>query len=220
MLEKYKDKNLLILGAGQSTIDVNWKNLDYDYIWTCNDFFICDELLDDKIDLCVLGYTQDLYDERLVSRVLKDKTLVMIEPLHYREKIHSMELEDFTKKVDVYKMDIPSDRNLAGAAARLVSLGLLVEAKNVYFAGLDGFNKDFSNFHAFTKHVGLKDTDTRREWKIYYDGFIKCFKYYLNFDYSRLQNLGEGYDYNIGTEISKEYFPLRKEVKEAISEKN
>ena len=66
----------------------------------------------------------------------------------------------------------------------------------------------------------MKDTDTRREWEIYYDGFIKCFKYYLNFDYSRLQNLGEGYDYNIGTEISKKYFPLRKEVKEAISEKN
>ena len=61
MLEKYKDKNLLILGAGQSTIDVNWKNLDYDYIWTCNDFFICDELLDDKIDLCVLGYTHLLF---------------------------------------------------------------------------------------------------------------------------------------------------------------
>ena len=31
----------------------------------------------------------------------------------------------------------------------------------------------------------------------------------LNFDYSKLQNLGEGFDYNIGTEISSEYFPLR-----------
>jgi hypothetical protein len=220
MLDKYKNKNILVLGAGQSTIDVNWKNLNYDYIWSCNDFFICDKLLDSRLDLCVLGYTQNLYDTTLIDRVLRDKTLVMIEPLHYREKIHSTELNDFADRVDVYKMDILSDRNVAGAAARLVSLGLLVDAKNIYFAGLDGFNKDFTNFHAFTKHVGLKDTDTRREWKIYYDGFIKCFKYYLNFDYSRLQNLGEGYDYNIGTEISKEYFPLRKEVKDAIDEKN
>jgi len=32
----------------------------------------------------------------------------------------------------------------------------------------------------------------------------------------RLQNLGEGLDYNLGSRISKRFFPLRPEVYEAI----
>ena len=93
----------------------------------------------------------------------------------------------------------------------------MCHSKNVYFAGVDGFNKSFTNKHAFTEHIGLKDTDTRREYSIYYEGFIKCFKQYLKDDYSKLQNLGEGYDYNNGSEISKQYFPLKKEIYEIIS---
>ena len=72
------------------------------------------------------------------------------------------------------------------------------------------------NKHAFTKHIGLKDTDTRREYSIYHEGFIKCFEQYLEDDYSKLQNLGEGYDYNNGSEISKKYFPLRNDIHEKI----
>ena len=34
--------------------------------------------------------------------------------------------------------------------------------------------------------------------------------------YERLQNLGERFDYNIGTPISKKYFPLTKEVYDKI----
>ena len=86
----------------------------------------------------------------------------------------------------------------------------------VYFAGVDGFNTTFTNKHAFTEHIGLKDTDTRREHSIYYDGFIKYFNHLLELDYLKLQNLGEGYDYNIGSEISSKFFPLKNEVYEAI----
>ena len=58
--------------------------------------------------------------------------------------------------------------------------------------------------------------DTRREYSIYYEGFVKCFEQYLEDDYSKLQNLGEGYDYNNGSEVSKKYFPLRKDIYEKI----
>ena len=49
-----------------------------------------------------------------------------------------------------------------------------------------------------------------------FDDFIKCFEQYLEDDYTKLQNLGEGFDYNCGTIISKQYFPLKKDVYEAI----
>ena len=109
----------------------------------------------------------------------------------------------------------------AGAAFRLVLLAAESRASQIYFAGLDGFNEDFSNKHAFTKHVGLKDTDTRRDWSgsiySYTNVFTEAYKYltYLP-GYMRFQNLGEGFDYNLGTEVSENRFPLTRETKKLI----
>ena len=169
--------------------------------------------------MVTLGYNVNLYDKKLHKKLTEDSPLTLIETHHYREKIHSKELKDFSSKFDVHQIHIPLD-SLAGAASRLVKLALMCDAKKVYFAGVDGFNKTFTNKHAFTGHVGLKDTDTRREYSIYYEGFMKFYKHLLNFDYSKLQNLGEGFDYNNASEISEEYFPLSEETKRLIYEKN
>ena len=215
MLDKFTDKTILILGAGTSTLDAKWENLDYDYIWSCNDFYISKRLENTKIDLITVAYNTDIMNENFQKRLLKDNPMILIEPHHYREKVESEELKKFSSKFNVFWVDIPLD-SIAGAAARLVKLALMCNAKNIYFAGVDGFNKKFTNKHAFTEHVGLKDTDTRREYSIYYEGFIKFFEHLLQFDYSKLQNLGEGFDYNNGSEVSEKHFPLRKEVYEKI----
>ena len=215
MLDKFINKNILILGAGTSTLDVKWENLDYDYVWSCNDFYISERLSDTKIDLALISYNTDIENTSFRDRLRRDDTMILIEPHHYREKVHSKELKEFSSKFDVFWVDIPLN-SIAGAAARLVKLALMCSAKNIYFAGVDGFNKDFSNAHAFTGHIGLKDTDTRREYEIYHEGFINCFEQYLDSDYSCLQNLGEGFDYNCGTKISKKHFPLRTEIYEKI----
>ena len=47
-------------------------------------------------------------------------------------------------------------------------------------------------------------------------GWEDFYKQLLQFDYSKLQNLGEGFDYNNGTTISKEYFPLDEEIRKKI----
>jgi len=215
MLDKYINKNILVLGAGTSTLDTKWENLDYDYVWTCNDFYLSDRLVDTNIDLTLVSYNTDISDVRLHDRLHRDNPLVLIEPHHYREKINSLELKKFSSEFDVFLIDIPLN-SIAGAAARLVKLALMCNPKTVYFAGVDGFNKEFSNLHSFTLHKGLKDTDTRRDYEIYYKGFIECFEQYLQDDYTKLQNLGEGFDYNCGTDVSKKYFPLKKEIYEVI----
>ena len=33
-MDKYSGKKILIIGGGTSTLDVNWENLDYDFVWT------------------------------------------------------------------------------------------------------------------------------------------------------------------------------------------
>ena len=50
----YTGKSILIVGGGTSTLDRNWDKLDYDFLWTCNDFYKNDKVLSKKIDLYIL----------------------------------------------------------------------------------------------------------------------------------------------------------------------
>lgn len=225
-----QDCNVLILGGGTSTLDVKWENLPYDRIWTCNDFYLEERLLDVPIDLYLIGYTTDLTSEVLIEKIKKDQPYLLLEPTHMRGKEASKEMVDFWNACgnpmfiqsdiqNVLEKDAPGSKS--GAMFRLIQLALQMRAQQIWFAGFDGFNKDFSNAHAFTKHVGLKDTDTRRDWdgsemsyvNVFQEAY-KAFTYYRN--YHLLQNLGEGFDYNLGTPISKQHFPLTQSTIEKI----
>jgi len=225
----YTNKNILVVGGGTSTLDTQWENLDYKYLWTCNDFYLEQRLLDQQIDLYMLGFTTDITNEVLIEKLKKDKPFVFYEPVYYRGKQNSPEFKKFRDAIGVpiYNMEIPyhdthySPGQKAGAAFRLIQLALMTYAKNVYFAGFDGFNKEFSNIHAFTKHKGLKDGDTRRDWDgtqlSYVNVFTEAYKYLAAMPNSRrLQNLGEGFDYNLGTKISKKFFPLREDIAKLV----
>ena len=38
-VDKFQDKKILVMGSGPSVNELNWENLDYDGIVTCNNFF-------------------------------------------------------------------------------------------------------------------------------------------------------------------------------------
>ena len=229
--EKYKDKKILILGGGTSTLDAKWENLDYDYLWTCNDFYLEPRVLNTDIDLYLLAYNVDLKHPDLLSKLQDSNTQVVLETLHYRGKQYSQSFKEFSQSIGipVYAMDLfnvtkdVSSAGYSGAMFRLIATALLLQAEQVMFAGFDGFNEQFTNIHAFTKHPGLKPTDTRRTFRgdkrAYYEVFIQAYEYFTKLpNYNRLQNLGEGFDYNIGTPVSREYFPLHPEIKKLIHE--
>lgn len=226
--KKYTKKDILIVGGGTSTNDVRWENLikPETFIWTCNDFYLNERVLAQYVDLYQLAYTTELKDIKLTSYLRKVRPFTYYEFDHYRNKWQTEEFaqfqEDIGYAVPGMKIDIGeitySPGQKSGAVLRLIMLALATHAKNIYFVGFDGFNKNFSNVHSFTGHKGLKDTDTRRDWTTdYYDVFMQAYLLLAKYDNQhRLQNLGEGFDYNIGTEVSKKYFPLRKEIYEAI----
>lgn len=224
-VEKYKDKSILIIGGGTSTLDVNWESIDYDYIWTCNDFFLEDRVASKDIDLYLLAFTTP-FDSKLIDTLKDSNTSVFYEPNFYRSKQNTPQFRDFKKEagIKVFEMNIPfhdhlhQDGQKAGAAFRLIQLAMITEASKINFVGFDGFNKEFTNKHAFSKHIGLKESDTRRDWKSgYHKVFMEAFNYLVKLEgFERLQNLGEGYDYNLGSEISKEHFPLDEKVLEVL----
>ena len=228
---KYTNKDILIIGGGTSTLDRKWENIvkPDTFIWTCNDFYLNDRVRKQNIDLYQLAYTTDLTDERLIKKLRENKPFIYYEVDHYRSKNQTNEFKRFEEKLGtgIPGMNIdmgdffyqPAQKS--GAVLRLILLALVTNAKNIYFVGFDGFNKEFSNAHAFTGHIGLKDTDHRRD----YDGtalsYVNVFTDAYNFlannkTCKRLQNLGEGLDYNLGTPVSKKWFPLRPEIYEAV----
>lgn len=225
-LEHFFKKKILVVGGGTSTLDTKWENTDWDFLWTCNNFYKEERVLNQKIDLYMLGHQTDITSKSLINKLKTDRPFTFFEPVYYRGKQHTIEFKEFQQAIGypVYSMEIPyadtqySVAQKAGATFRLIQLALMTNASYINFVGFDGLNKEFSNVHAFDKHVGLKDTDTRRDWKTgYYDVFVEAFKYLNSMsDSHRLQNLGEGFDYNLGSEISSKYFPLKKELYETI----
>lgn len=243
--KKYTNKNILIIGGGTSTIDVAWEGVTNEdtYIWTCNDFYKNGRVRNQDIDLFQLGFQTDITDELLINKLKANKSFTYFEPEHYRGKQNTQEFKQFVKsigyevpsmQIDYGNLFIKEERyNLdgykynyrpaqkSGAILRLIMLALATKARKIYFVGFDGFNKEFTNKHAFTGHIGLKDSDNRRDWDGSTMSYLNVFEdaYRLlasREDNKRLQNLGEGQEYNLGTRLSKEYFPLTKETYEAI----
>lgn len=225
---KYINKDILIIGGGTSTLDRKWENIISSdmFIWTCNDFYKNSRVVNQDIDLYQLAYTTDLNDKRLI-KVLKEKNpFTYFELDYFRNKNTSVDFINFEQSIgyNIPGMNIDigeiqySQGQKSGAVLRLIMLALATKAKNIYFVGFDGFDKSFSNAHAFSGHVGLKDTDTRRDWETgYYNVFMEAYLLLSKYDkFNRLQNLGEGLEYNIGTSVSKKDFPLRKEIYEKI----
>lgn len=226
--KKYTNRDILIVGGGTSTIDVKWEKLinSDTFIWTCNDFYLNERVTAHNIDLFQLAYTTDLSNDKLIEYLKRVKPFTYFEYNHYRQKWNDPEFKKFEKKVGYgipgMNIDIGqvvySEGQKSGAVLRLIMLALATNAKNIYFVGFDGFNRNFSNAHAFTGHKGLKKSDTRRDWVTgYYDVFMQAYLILAEYDsQKRLQNLGEGFDYNIASEVSRKYFPLRKEIYETI----
>ena len=243
--KKYNNKDILIIGGGTSTLDVKWEGIinPNTFIWTCNDFYKNARFREQNIDLYQLGFETDLTSGILQQKLTDNKPFTYFEPEHYRGKQNSQEFKHFVKAigygvpgmhidygglfemkerytVDGFKYGYrPAQKS--GAILRLLMLALSTRARNIYFVGFDGFNEDFSNKHAFSGRVGLKDTDTRRSYKddpmSYVNVFEDAFEVLASReDCKRLQNLGEGFDYNLGTKLSKKYFKLREETNEAI----
>ena len=81
LFEKYKGKNILMIGAGPSCLDVDWNkmNLDYDYIWTCNNFYKNEKLTNLPVDLVSLGPTVDLNDVKLLEKIKDNQTTCAFE---------------------------------------------------------------------------------------------------------------------------------------------
>lgn len=217
-LNKFEDKKVLLLAGGPSTNDVNWENLDYDYIVTLNHFFMNSRLRDKKVDLAVVGGEVDLQSEQFLSYVSEHNPYLFFE-IHSR---WDSELEYCKRLYEEYTlMGCFHTRfyGKLGGGPRLLLFLLYLKPDTLYFAGLDGSKPMVEENHAFE---GKKNTlphgvDRNNAVKVFADEYEMFWEYLkkLNFNTS-LYNLGEGFDYNMSSKYSKRSFPLTEEIKDLI----
>ena len=220
--EQYRDKSVLVIGGGPSTLEVKWENLKVDYIWSCTNFFLNERLLNIDLDLVSLGNLQDYYNRDLLTYMdTHPNTKVLFEtdylyPKTLQENAH------FTSKYSnrIYRGEgEKSYTGIVGPPARLITLAANVGFKDIYFVGIDGFDPQLKNVHAFTKEDGLREGAVHNKYELYYNAHTSFAKnIYKDFgNRINFHNLGEAATcHNIMSFVSKEYYPLNNQLYEKL----
>ena len=218
--EKFKDKTILIIGGGPTTNEVDWqsKNIDYDYVWSCNNFFMREGIEDYEVSLASLGPTVDLNDSKLLDYITEYDTICAFEggisPFRSHEELEKLK-HRAPNQIGYYHLRYFSK---VGTVARLICLATFLGVKKVYFVGMDGFpGRDGSKYtHAFEekRYDGKQKTHGGRKFSfdIHRRQYVLLWDYLLNLVGEggvAYQNLGEGHPANQSTDISTREFPLQ-----------
>lgn len=222
-LEKYKDSSIVIVSGGPSSKSVNWKNIEADYIWTCNNFFKDETFKDVDIDLITLAPKVDFVDNEELEFYLKKGTEVAFEierglwDVDYEEY---QKMKQFVKKhEDICSFFHARYRGNPGVSLRLLCYAIFLGAKDIYFVGIDGFKKNSAQ-HAFEKGKGTPNWFKTYGPRFQDRQFVAYWDYILRLQEQHgfnLYNLGQEHPYNVSSEISKKHFPLSEKIKKQIS---
>ena len=210
-LKKYRDKTILIVGAGPSTNAVDWESLPVDYTWSCNHFFLNDKLSKRKVDLFAVG---NEVDTTPANRELNDYLKRFPESVACFETTNrpAAQMKDFKRRFPEQCFYAHTRyRSQIGAVPRLIVLASMLGCKSIYFVGMDGFPKQETE-HAFQPGKKPKGSPCfagaydkfRRQYVVFWDYMVHTLAPHTEF-----QNLGEGVESNLTTDISRQEFPLR-----------
>tara|TARA_Y100000593_G_C4286206_1_gene325615 strand:+ start:618 stop:1349 length:732 start_codon:yes stop_codon:yes gene_type:complete len=222
--DKFTGKRVLLLGAGPSTDDVNWENLEYDCVVTTTHFYLNDEVRKLKnITHLTLSEIIDFNHPNLIEFLQNNPDCTLaLEPKPGRPFYNTDLWKEFEEKyrdrLVYYNTKIDKFEGVAGR------LGFFVMAFNpseLYYVGIDGYSKNFDKQpkNAFRKELTL-DADGYLEAGRYNEfldsniTFAKTLYEYSKLNKTKLYNLGEGFEYNMSSEISKKFFPLTQDILE------
>lgn len=186
LIDKYKDRNILILGGGGSTLkylETSVYNKTYamkrpndELLWTMNNFFQSSELARQSFSLISLGPEVNILDDYLNEYLNFHGSDVGIE-LHQkwsRESKDSQIVKEVNEWFEPNKFCFQTRYfSILGSGARLVILACELGAKSVSFTGFDGPQAIWAADHAFEKG---KNFMTYRAQGYPQDQVIKMFK--------------------------------------------
>lgn len=219
--KKYSGSSVLIVGGGPSTNEVKWENIKADFVWTCNDFYLNEKALSTKFDLVALGNLVNFNNEALLEYLTANTECNILFELEY---LYNQTLTENQSFLERFKGRYYFGRNdkeyasLVGPPARLMMLAANVGVSEIYYVGVDGFDPDMKNRHAFTKEPGLREGAVKNKYQMYYEG-ITGFLIRIAQDFKDVTfyNLGEmSQSHNIPSFVSKNINPLPDHIKQLL----
>lgn len=192
---KYQNSTILILGGGPTTKKLlsSTPITQHDYIWSVNHFYLNDNL--PPIDLAVLGKEPNKFDYKLISYIKKHNTNIVFEEAKDNREGEDNIQKLFPNNVAWYNTRYQSK---LGIGPRMVIYAIMLGAKHIKFAGLDGYTLEGDNDHSFEPNKplppwGLSPKEVYnlmdRQFLVFWE-YIKTLKKSYNFEIS---NLGEKY---------------------------
>ena len=224
-------KKVIIVGGGPSTNEVQWENLDYDYIWSSNHFYLGDKLKNKKVDLVFLGQEVDYENKELIKYVEKYEPLIVFEPAGKYFNTLQQGFHAYQGGQTFYQTREPIvpgwvDNHICvttkfygvlGVGLRQLILALFLGFKEIYFVGLDGM-PGFNTPHSFeVGKIGSGSPHKLGAKERYQLHYVHYWNYILSMiDDVNFYNLGEYSKHNMSKEISKKKFPLSDEIKKSV----
>jgi hypothetical protein len=218
---KFKNKKVMIVSGGPSSKEVNWDKIDYDYLWTVNEFYKNEDLSRKQIDLLYLSSIVDFESQQLVESIENTEALLTF-PLvtnYIHDKIELSRIENLTSRFEENSSyNYTRYSSTLGVGYKLIVLAIFSGASEIYTVGNDGFVSENME-HAFDGNKQSPDWYLQygnrfqdRQFVIFWE-YIKTLQESFNF---KIYNLGEGKDYNISSSITKTHFPLTQDIYEAL----
>ena len=218
-MEKFKDKTVMIVGGGPSSNSVNWDNLEFDYLWSINKFYLNEKVASRGVDLATIASHIDvLEEEELKDYITKNNTNISFE----LERDTKPKFKEMAKFADLYPEQTTffhtRYKSQPGVGMRFICYAIMAGCKNIYFVGVDGFTpkgplhsfeEDKENPNWYTKYG---EDFQKRQFITFWDYLLKL-KQHFNYN---IYNLGEDHECNVSSEITKLVSPLPEHIKEKI----
>jgi len=216
--KKYEGKTIMVVGGGPTTNDVAWQNLDYDYIFSCNEYFNCNKLNNKSIEIVsLINRVLISNSEKLHVRLDKENTIIGIEPIHSGHVYNNSKFKLFHEKYRNRCLFFDTTfQSRCGTAPRLAILAAMLKPKTIYMVGIDGHG-DTSTLHSFDKNLqGIRDGKPLHVVNGDYIDFANYMYKICKELNITVYNLGEGHKDNMATSVCKIHYPLTKEIKDVI----
>ena len=192
MVTKYRNKKILIIGGGPSTnelLNSDYKKVfsEYDYLWSCNHFFLNPILKNIEIDLAMMMLEPDLKSKEFLDYCEKFNPTIGFE-LHNKWQ---------HEKVKYDKLFMMQTRfyGIIGVCQRMIIFACFLGAKKVGFIGLDGLSSMKQKNHSFEASKSRLPSISREDvFQYQCDEFWKNVN--LNYTKTEIINIGRQNNYH------------------------
>lgn len=197
---KYEGSKILVVGGGPTTNAVKWEPVEYDYIFSCNHFFLHPILSNIDVSFACPSPEVNFKSAPFLSYYNKFNTAFCIANHDIKDEQTKFLISLNKSRVSIAELRIKFKIGMGG---HLLTLAALFNPHEIHFVGIDGFPKGFKNGHdsGHSFEPGKKKSGKLDTYDKFFDHTQRLWEYLKSFNI-KYKNLGHGHPYNMFTEFN------------------